>query len=41
MIKLNHLTTGYNLRGKTKTVSFDIDVKIEIGSLIGVLGGNV
>lgn len=40
MIKLNHLTTGYNLRGKTKTVSFGLDVKIEKGSLIGVLGGN-
>ena len=40
MIKFHKLTTGYSSRGTSKEVSRALDLSIEKGTLVGILGSN-
>ena len=40
MIKLDKLTTGYTTQGALKEISKELNLTIEKGSLVGILGCN-
>ena len=40
MIKFHKLTTGYSSRGTSKEISRALDLSIEKGTLVGILGSN-